>query len=45
MIYNDCFVNYYLNLENNSQKKGIPDNLKKKLQQIDGNGGKDKIEL
>lgn len=44
-IYNDCYVNYYLNLEQNTKTKGVPDNLRKKLDQIDGNGGRDKIEL
>ena len=46
-IYNDCYVNYYLNLEQNASKSiqwdisaSIPENLKKKLEQIRMNGGK-----
>lgn len=44
-IYNDCFVNYYLNLESNNKNKGIPENLKKKIQQIQSNGGKQKLDM
>lgn len=42
-IYNDSYVNYYLNLENSNKDKGVPENLKKKLSQIEANGGKQKI--
>lgn len=44
-IYNDSFVNYYLNLESNNKNKGIPENLKKKIEQIQSNGGKAKLDL
>lgn len=44
-IYNDNFVNFYLNLENNNKNKGIPDNLKQKIQQIQMNGGKMKLDM
>lgn len=44
MIYNDNFVNFYLNLEANSNK-GFPDQLKQKIKQIQCNGGKKKLDL
>lgn len=44
-IYNDFFVNYYLNLESNNKSKGMPENLRKKIEQIQSNGGKTKLDL
>lgn len=44
-IYNDNFVNFYANLENNSKNKGIPEALRQKIQQIQMNGGKQKLEM
>lgn len=44
-IYNDSYVNYYLNLESNNKNKGIPENLRKKIEQIQSNGGKAKLDL
>lgn len=44
-IYNDNYVNFYLNLENNNKNKGIPENLKQKINQIQMNGGKMKLDM
>lgn len=52
-IYNDNFTNFYLNLETNNKNsifyinkiEGIPDTLRQKLQLIQSNGGKKKLDL
>lgn len=44
-VYNDNYVNFYLNLQNNNKNKGIPDSLKQKIQQIQMNGGKMKLDM
>lgn len=51
-IYNDNYTNYYLNLEANNKNstfllisEGIPESLKQKIQLIQSNGGKKKLDL